>query len=84
MAITRVSNRKVYSFRSSGESVELASKLANEDVRLPPVGIKTPVSLADDGKSFMQTFFPEWRPIPLNSKGFEIVFCFKTDISNLY
>ena len=51
MAITRVSNRKVYSFRSSGESVELASKLANEDVRLPPVGIKTPVSLADDGKS---------------------------------
>ncbi len=61
MAITRVSNRKVYSFRSSGESVELASKLANEDVRLPPVGIKTPVSLADDGKSFlkMHTNFPD-------------------------
>ena len=54
MAITRVSNRKVYSFKSSGESVELASKNANSGATVPPVGIKTPVSLSDDGKSFLR------------------------------
>lgn len=54
MAITRVSNRKVYSFKSSGESVELASKNANSGVVVPPVGIRTPVSLSDDGKSFLK------------------------------
>ncbi len=61
MAITRVSNRKVYSFKSVGESVELADKLANSEVRLPPVGIVTPCALANDGKSFlkMTTNFPD-------------------------
>ena len=54
MAITRVSNRKVYSFKSSGESVELASKNANSGAAVPPVGIRTPVSLSDDGKSFLR------------------------------
>ena len=61
MAITRVSNRKTYNFRSSGESVERSTKLANSRAELPPVGIKTPVELSDDGKSFikMHTNFPD-------------------------
>ena len=54
MAITRVSNRKVYSFKSSGVSVEQSGKLANSGIEVPPVGIKTPVSLSEDGKSFLQ------------------------------
>ena len=52
MAITRASGRKVFSFKSSGESVELRNKLANSQVETPPVGIATPVALAEDGKSF--------------------------------
>lgn len=61
MAITRVSNRKVYSFKSSGVSVEQSGKLANSQVEVPPVGIKTPVALSSDGKSFleMHSNFPD-------------------------
>lgn len=54
MAITRVANRKVYNFRSSGESTELSSKLAKSAVEPPPVGIKTPLALSDDGKNFLE------------------------------
>ena len=54
MAITRVANRKVYNFRSSGESTELSSKLAKSGVEPPPVGLKTPLALSDDGKNFLE------------------------------
>lgn len=54
MAITRASGRKVFSFKSAGESVELRNKLANSQVEVPPVGIVTPVTLAEDGKSFLK------------------------------
>tara|TARA_B100000282_G_C31610185_1_gene434318 strand:+ start:280 stop:777 length:498 start_codon:yes stop_codon:yes gene_type:complete len=54
MAIARVSDRKVFSFRSVGESSELSNKLANSEVELPPVGIKTPVALSNNGKSFLE------------------------------
>ena len=61
MAITRVSDRKVYSFRSVGEKTELAGKLASTGVEPPPVGIATPLSLSEDGKSFvkMHNNFPD-------------------------
>ena len=61
MSVTRVSNRKVYSFKSVGKTSEHARKLARFTPELPPVGIKTPVSLSDTGKSFleMHTNFPD-------------------------
>lgn len=61
MAITKIADRKVYSFRSVGEKTELTAELASTGVELPPVGIATPVQLSDDGKSFvrMHTNFPD-------------------------
>lgn len=62
MAITRVSDRRVYSFKSVGTTVteheQRKKGLATES---PPIGIKTPVALAQDGKSFlkMHTSFSE-------------------------
>ena len=61
MAITRVSDRKVYSFKSVGESVQLLDKTSNGSSELPPVGIRTPMALSDNGKSFvrMHDNFPD-------------------------
>ena len=61
MAITKIANRKVYSFRSVGEKTELKAKLAETGVEVPPVRIATPVQLSDNGKSFvkMHTNFPD-------------------------
>ena len=54
MAVNRVSNRKTYSFKSSGKSRELAKKLVRDGPELPPVGIKTPARLSETGKNFLE------------------------------
>ena len=55
MAITRVSDRKVYSFKSSGTTVtEYDQRRKGLTTEAPPIGIKTPVALADRGKNFLQ------------------------------
>ncbi len=61
MAITRRSNQKVFSFKSVGQTTEHARKLFQKDVELPPVGIKTPVTLSETGKNFleMNNTFPD-------------------------
>ena len=40
--------------------------------------------LGDDGFIVILTFFPEWRPIPLNEIGPFMVFCLRIDMRNLY
>lgn len=61
MSVKREANRKVYSFKSAGRSAELAKKLARSTPELPPIGIKTPVTLSETGKSFveMHNNFPD-------------------------
>lgn len=61
MAVNRTSNRKTYSFKSVGRPVELAKKLVRDGPERPPVGIKTPVTLSQTGKSFveMHNNFPD-------------------------
>ena len=61
MAITRVADRRVYSFRSVGEKTELSTTNASTGVEPPPVGIRTPVSLSERGKNFlsMHDNFPD-------------------------
>ncbi len=54
MSVTRTSNSKVYSFKSVGKTTELSKKLVRDGRELPPVGIKTPVSLSETGKSFLE------------------------------
>lgn len=54
MAITKIANRKVYSFRSVGEKTQLKASLSETGVEPPPVGIATPVSLSENGKSFVK------------------------------
>lgn len=54
MAIERKSDRKVYSFKSVGKSAELQNKLARSIAERPPVGIKTPVSLSETSRSFLE------------------------------
>jgi phage baseplate assembly protein W len=61
MTIDRLSDRKVYSFKSVGKTNELAEKLKSSAISQPPIGIKTPVLLSDRGGSFleMHTSFSE-------------------------
>lgn len=61
MSVKREVNRKVYSFKSAGRSAELTKKLARATPELPPIGIKTPVTLSETGKSFveMHNNFPD-------------------------
>ena len=61
MSVDRVSNQKVYSFKSVGQLTTLKQKLVREARVAPPVGIKTPVTLSDSGKSFveMHANFPD-------------------------
>ncbi len=61
MSVKRVQNRQVYSFKSVGKSAELTKKLARSTPELPPIGIKTPVTLSETGKSFveMHNNFPD-------------------------
>ena len=61
MSVDRSSNNKVYSFKSVGKSIELQRKLVRDGPERPPVGIKTPVKLSEDGKSFveMHKTFPD-------------------------
>ena len=61
MSVNRIANRKTYSFKSSGKSSELTKKLVRDGRELPPVGIKTPVTLSETGKSFieMHNNFPD-------------------------
>jgi|TARA_R110000851_G_scaffold287882_1_gene441950 phage baseplate assembly protein W len=54
MSVTRDANRKVYSFKSVGKSAELSKKLARSTPELPPVGVKTPLTLSETGKSFLE------------------------------
>ncbi len=54
MSVDRTSNRKVYSFKSAGRQLELQRKLVRDGPERPPVGIKTPVALSEDGKSFIE------------------------------
>ncbi len=54
MSVNRVANRKVYSFKSAGKKTELERKLVRDISERPPVGIKTPVTLAESGKSFVE------------------------------
>jgi phage baseplate assembly protein W len=61
MTVKRTANQKVFSFKSVGKSAELTKKLARFTPELPPVGIKTPVTLSETGKSFIEMHdnFPE-------------------------
>ena len=61
MSVNRVSNQKVYSFKSVGQLTTQKQKLVRESGERPPVGIKTPVALSESGKSFleMHTNFPD-------------------------
>ena len=61
MSVDRVSNQKVYSFKSAGQLTTLKQKLVRETRVAPPVGIKTPVTLSESGKSFveMHSNFPD-------------------------
>ena len=61
MSVARISNRKVYSFKSVGMPAELKKKLARSTPELSPIGIKTPVTLSETGKSFveMHNNFPD-------------------------
>jgi len=61
MSIQRTSNRKVYSFKSVGKTTEQARKLARSLPEQPPVGIKTPMKLAEKGENFleMHTNYPD-------------------------
>jgi phage baseplate assembly protein W len=54
MAVTRIANTKQYDFRSVGTSFERQSEIDSRVTRAPPVGIKTPVSLADMGTDFLR------------------------------
>ncbi len=54
MSVNRASNLKVYSFKSSGRPTSLEKKLIQGALSQPPVGIKTPVALSEDGKSFLE------------------------------
>ena len=56
MTVKRTANQKVFSFKSVGKSAELTKKLARFTPELPPVGIKTPVTLSETGKSFIETY----------------------------
>ena len=61
MSVERKSDRKVYSFKSVGKTTEQARKLARALPEQPPVGIRTPVKLAEKGTNFleMNTTYPE-------------------------
>ncbi len=61
MSVNRTSDRKVYSFKSVGKTTEEARKLARALPEQPPVGIKTPVKLAERGNNFleMHTNYPD-------------------------
>jgi phage baseplate assembly protein W len=54
MAVTRVANNKKYDFKSIGTSFERQSEIDSRNTRSPPVGIKTPVALADMGQGFLK------------------------------
>ena len=53
MAVTRISNSKKYDFKSVGQSYERRAEIDSRRTRSPPVGIKTPVSLAEQGQGFL-------------------------------
>lgn len=54
MAVNRTSNTKTYSFKSVGKTVDIAKKLVRDGPERPPVGIKTPAALSENGKSFLE------------------------------
>ena len=53
MAVNRVANSKKYDFKSVGTSFERQAEIDGRRTRSPPVGIKTPVTLADAGMGFL-------------------------------
>ena len=57
MSIERRADRKTYSFKSVGSPTELTKKLAKGDVQRPPIGIKTPVTLAEKGNNFLEMHY---------------------------
>ena len=54
MAIERHSTAKVYNFKSVGTTMQTQQKRSLERQAPPPVGIKTPVALAEEGTNFLQ------------------------------
>lgn len=57
MSIERRTDLKTYSFKSVGTPTELRKKLAKENVQFPPIGIKTPVTLAEKGSNFLEMHY---------------------------
>lgn len=57
MSIERRADRKTYSFKSVGVSTELSKKLAKAEPQRPPIGIKTPVTLAEKGNNFLEMHY---------------------------
>jgi phage baseplate assembly protein W len=53
-AVTRRANSTKYNFKSVGTSFERQAEIDGRATRAPPVGIKTPVSVADSGTDFLR------------------------------
>jgi len=54
MAVTRRANVKKYDFRSVGTEYERQAEIDARRTAAPPVGIKTPVTVAESGEGFLK------------------------------